>query len=265
MRISRVLILVVAFCEVSLASGEVAKAACILPYQISNGQTADASQVMADLNALAACISAAPSGATNSIQYNAGAGTFGGVGPLANGQLAIGSTGNAPQGASITAGQGIVVTNAPGSITIASSGGGGGRPLITILEKNTSQDIGINTWTTLNWQVESIDEVNAVDLATSSTRMVTPSSFTKVRFILYTVQNNNTSGRINYQSIVKNGSDVQVDIWSASNEAGHATATRWFPTTSGDIWTCRMNSPTNDDPQGTGFASPTYWQAEWSN
>lgn len=42
-----------------------------------------------------------------------------------NGQLVIGSTGNAPALATITAGTGITVTNGAGTISIASSGGGG--------------------------------------------------------------------------------------------------------------------------------------------
>lgn len=46
------------------------------------------------------------------------------LGPLTNGQLLIGNTGNFPSSANITAGSGITVTNGPGTITISSSGGG---------------------------------------------------------------------------------------------------------------------------------------------
>jgi len=45
------------------------------------------------------------------------------VTPLTDGQLVIGSTGNAPVGATLTAGAGISVTNASGSITITNIGG----------------------------------------------------------------------------------------------------------------------------------------------
>ena len=41
---------------------------CALPYSFTNGQTADASQVMANFNALIACLN--PGGSTNAIQYN---------------------------------------------------------------------------------------------------------------------------------------------------------------------------------------------------
>ena len=48
------------------------------------------------------------------------------VGELTNGQVLIGSTGNAPVAATLTAGANVTITNAAGSITIASSGGSGG-------------------------------------------------------------------------------------------------------------------------------------------
>lgn len=47
-----------------------------------------------------------------------------GLGPLDNGELIIGSTGNNPALTTLTAGSGITITNGAGSITIASSGGG---------------------------------------------------------------------------------------------------------------------------------------------
>ena len=44
--------------------------------------------------------------------------------PLTNGQLPIGSTGADPVAATLTAGTGVSITNAAGSITIAANGGG---------------------------------------------------------------------------------------------------------------------------------------------
>ena len=46
------------------------------------------------------------------------------IGPLTNGQLVIGSTGADPVAATLTEGTGISITNAAGSITIDSTGGG---------------------------------------------------------------------------------------------------------------------------------------------
>lgn len=66
-----------------------------------------------------------PGGAVNSVQYNVGGTSFGGVGPLTNGQLLIGSTGNPPVAAALTAGSGITITPAAGAITIAATASGG--------------------------------------------------------------------------------------------------------------------------------------------
>lgn len=64
------------------------------------------------------------------------------VGVMTDGQLAIGSTGATPVANTITAGTGITVTNAPGSITISSTGPGGGGsffPWVKIVYRGTGQ------------------------------------------------------------------------------------------------------------------------------
>jgi len=47
------------------------------------------------------------------------------IGTMTNGQLIIGSTGNAPVRATLTAGTNITITNTPGAIQISASGAGG--------------------------------------------------------------------------------------------------------------------------------------------
>ncbi|MCQ1571603.1 hypothetical protein NFO65_12740 [Neorhizobium galegae] len=102
-------------------------AQCVVPNDLTNGQVADANQVMGNFDAIAGCAdNAAPAGSQNAVQYNAGSGAFGAVGPLGSGQLIIGATGNAPQAGTLTAGSGIAILNSPGGITIAATGGGGG-------------------------------------------------------------------------------------------------------------------------------------------
>jgi len=132
--------------NVGLLAGSAAKAQCVLPYQLTNGQTADAAQVMANYNALLACLT--PGGTTNAIQYNAGGGILGGVGPLTDGQLVIGSTGNAPQAQTLTAGTGITITNAPGSVTIAATGAVGVNGLYrqVMSATPTSASTGLTNW-----------------------------------------------------------------------------------------------------------------------
>ncbi len=155
-----------------------AQAQCTLPYQLTNGQVANATQVVADLNAVADCIS--PGGSTNALQYKAGTSTFGGVGPLTNGQVVIGSTGNAPQAATITAGAGITITNGPGAITIA--GGSGTPPTLAqppAFQRITSGSSGTVTLTNTP-TVGNLLVAFASGYGTSTTSLGVPSQFSGV-------------------------------------------------------------------------------------
>lgn len=60
----------------------------------------------------------------NGLIYGNGTAAVGSLAEASNGQIPIGSTGNPPVLAAITAGAGISVTNGTGSITISGSGGG---------------------------------------------------------------------------------------------------------------------------------------------
>jgi hypothetical protein len=126
-----------------------AQAQCTLPHTLTNGQPADSAQVMANFNALVSCLgSVAPGGGTNSVQYNAGAGSLGGVGPLTNGQLVVGSTGNAPQAQALVAGTGVSIANGPGSVVIGTTGGSGGLGLYRQITSAlpTSFGTGLVNW-----------------------------------------------------------------------------------------------------------------------
>lgn len=70
--------------------------------------------------------------------------------PLTNGQLAIGSTGADPVAATLTAGSGITITPAAGSITIAASGGSSGLTLISTQDAVNSATISFTGLTTYN-------------------------------------------------------------------------------------------------------------------
>lgn len=130
-------------------SFSVAQAQCALPNQLTNGQTADADQVMANFNALATCLGGmSPGGSTNSIQYNSGTGTLSGLGPLTDGQIVIGSTSGAPQAQTLTAGSGVAITYGMGGISIATSG----PPIAAGLYRQvmsatpTASSTGLATW-----------------------------------------------------------------------------------------------------------------------
>lgn len=60
----------------------------------------------------------------NAVTVYGASGALSEVGPLIDGQLVIGNTGSAPAAAALTAGAGIIITNASGTITIAAPGGG---------------------------------------------------------------------------------------------------------------------------------------------
>jgi hypothetical protein len=60
----------------------------------------------------------------NAVTYYGTGGKLGEIGPLTDGQLVVGSTGVAPVAATLTAGIGIGITNAAGSITIDATSGG---------------------------------------------------------------------------------------------------------------------------------------------
>lgn len=66
---------------------------------------------------------ASPTTKTLPVANGSNAFTF--LGPLTNGQLLIGNTGNNPTAAAITAGLNITITNSAGGITIAAAGPGG--------------------------------------------------------------------------------------------------------------------------------------------
>lgn len=66
----------------------------------------------------------------NAISVFGASGALTDGGPLTNGQLLIGNTGNPPSAATLTAGAGITVTNAAGSVTITNNGATSGSGIV---------------------------------------------------------------------------------------------------------------------------------------
>jgi hypothetical protein len=143
-----------------------------MPNVITNGQVADATKVMDDLNTLANCGS--PGGAVNAIEYNADGQKHAGVGPLTNGQLVIGSTGAPPQAAALTAGPGIAIANGPGSITISAPGGSGVSTGATV-RRSTPQSILPNATTAIIFDLVTKDNGGYWNAANPS-RLTAPSA-----------------------------------------------------------------------------------------
>ncbi len=82
---------------------------------------------------------AAPSASATLVTTAGSVQTF--VGPMANGQVVIGSTGATPVVANLAAGTGITIGNGAGTITINASGGG----LATATIAGTTQAAAVNT------------------------------------------------------------------------------------------------------------------------
>jgi len=140
-------------------------AQCALPYTFVDGQVIDATQLMANFNSLASCLN--PGGSTNALQYNSGTGSLSGVGPLTDGQLAIGSGAGAPQAQTLGAGTGIAITNAPGSVTVARTASGTATGLFRQIMSATptAASTGLATW--LNQGASTVTD-SAVGISISS-------------------------------------------------------------------------------------------------
>jgi hypothetical protein len=124
---------------------DAAHAQCTLPYQLTNSDLSDAVKLTANFTAIAKCINQSP---TNSIQYNGGGGQLAGVGPLSNGQLVVGSTGNPPQAQTLIPGDGIAVTNGAGNVTISATSAVGGTGMYrqVMSDTPTSASTGLTSW-----------------------------------------------------------------------------------------------------------------------
>jgi hypothetical protein len=217
-----------------------AYAQCALPNQLTNGQTADASEVMANFNALIACLN--PGGSTNSIQYNAGAGALGGVGPLTDGQLLIGSTGNPPQGQTFTAGAGITITNGPGSVSVASNGAVAGNGLYyqVMSATPTAASTGFSSW--LNQGTSTVSDSSAgitIDAQPSGSTLNISGRYKSVPATPYTVKALITATRSsnNYSEVGIGWYDgsAKLHLLSFSTNAGgpnFIAVTKWNSATS---------------------------------
>ncbi|NTI46660.1 hypothetical protein [Rhizobium rhizogenes] len=136
-----------------LGAVNAASAACTLPDQIVNGGVVDSVPVTDNFNAVTTCLNGVvPAGTQNSVQLDNGNGGFAAVGPLADGQVLIGTTGAAPNATTLTAGAGIAIANSPGAISISTTGtlGGGGADWLngTAVVKPSAANFTLQTSTT---------------------------------------------------------------------------------------------------------------------
>jgi hypothetical protein len=249
-----------------LSHGGLAHAACTVPNSLTNGQTADATDVMADFNAVAACAdSHAAAGSANSVQINAGSGVLAGVGPLTNGQVLVGSTGAAPQVTTLTAGSGVTITNGPGSITIAASGGGGGGSSLGVtVVKRTGTSSGLPwAWNDVTWQAADYDNLSAWSSG-SPINITVPSG---VSWMRVTITLTSDSGN----TLIAALADVTSSNTIFGNLANYQPAvtspvvnfnTGWVPITAGHVLKLIANPASSSAPGLTAGCRATF---EWAS
>lgn len=128
----------------SFLQASAAFAQCELPYQLKNGQTPDADQLMANYNAVVNCLAAlVPAGNNQAVQTKLPGGAFGAVGPLTNGQVIVGVSGSSPIASEIKGGAGVAIVRGSGSITIsAEPNPGDGRGLYRQVMSTTPTSVG---------------------------------------------------------------------------------------------------------------------------
>src|SRR5262245_34573470 len=102
-----------------LASAGAGNAQCALPYVLTNGTTPDATQVIANFNALVSCLNLG--GSANAVHDKPSAVALLSVGPLSDGHVVVSSTGIPPQSATVIGRSGIAVTSGHGSNTLATT------------------------------------------------------------------------------------------------------------------------------------------------
>lgn len=123
--------------------------ACDLPFNLQNGNLADAGQMMANYNVLVSCLQELePEGSDHAIQYKSADGQMTGADSLENGQLLTGVSDEAPVGNTLKAGAGIKITNGPGHIKVALIAPGESGSLYSQILSPTpaSSWTGLNNW-----------------------------------------------------------------------------------------------------------------------
>lgn len=201
-----------------------AHARCALPYVMSNGEVPDATKMMANFNALVACQAIA--GTANAIQYNAGSGALGAVGPLTDGQLVIGSTGAAPQAQTLTAGSGISIVNGSGSVTIAATASTAGTGMYrqVMSATPTAAGTGFSTWLNQGSSVVtdsatgiSLDAPSSASTNVSGRLMAAPSTPYTITALISATRTTSTGGCVGIGWYDGSSKIQSICIYNSSN------------------------------------------------
>ncbi|MEO0419088.1 MAG: hypothetical protein AAF249_09500 [Pseudomonadota bacterium] len=250
---------------------------CTVPNTLTNGQVADATEVMDNFNAVAACVD----------QANADAVTHEGTpntGEIAVFDSATGITGGDLTGDVTTSGStqtelattGVapgtysqVTVDAKGRVLAGAVGSGNGAVGLfglTILKKSANQTFG-SSWANVTWEDEVYDNRDSFTAGSNTWTVPVGASWMRINAASLVWQNTGGDRWIRIDRASGTGTRyVAGSIARHRNEAFATISSSWVPVTPGDTYRMRLFSSNNTFLSGdpSNFGGEARMTIEWA-